>query len=103
MYNFGYGFNDAAWRTAMRSLAFEGTIWSMHFDENHFSKIKIGTSSDEVVSLLGQPLRKNCNNEICFWIYTWQDYDTDDYDQRWIITDRVSHKVVEVRKSFYID
>jgi outer membrane protein assembly factor BamE (lipoprotein component of BamABCDE complex) len=102
MYRFSYGVNDATWRTLMVALVMEGTIWSKHFDENNFSKIKIGTSSEEVVSLLGQPLRKDCDEGRCFWSYTRQDYDTDDFDQRWIITGP-EHKVVEIRKSFFID
>lgn len=97
---FGYGPDDAFWRTLM--VPFEGTVWAPGFSEAAFSKLRLGMPSSEVTSLLGEPLRKDCGEDECFWIYTWQDTQTADFDQRWVIFD-LSDRVQEVRKSFFID
>jgi hypothetical protein len=97
---FQYGIEDAFWRTFM--TPFEGTVWAPQFEESRFSKIKVGMSAPEVLKLLGHPLRKDCGNEDCFWIYTWHDTGTTDFDQRWVIFSLVG-RVIEVRKSFFID
>ena len=101
MYSYGYGINDAFWRVVW-SID-EGTVWSPNFSEENFSKVKIGTTSDEVLALIGKPLftSENCVDG-CFWHYTKQDSGTSDFDQRWVIFDS-SYKVVEIRKSFFID
>jgi hypothetical protein len=96
---FQYGLSDAFWRTIM--TPFEGTVWASEFKESEFSKVQIGMLETEVMRLLGSPLRKDCN-EKCFWIYTWQVTGTADFDQRWVIFD-LNQKVVEIRKSFFID
>ena len=77
--------------------------WAPNFSEENFSKVKIGISSDEVLALMGKPLytSENCVDG-CFWHYTKQDSGTSDYDQRWVIFDS-GYKVVEIRKSFFID
>lgn len=100
MYKFGYGVNDGFWRTAM--IPFEGTVWSEGFSEVGFNKVNLGMSSRKVLELLGEPLQKNCDKNDCFWIYTWQDTGTADFDQRWIIFN-LDDRVIEIRKSFYID
>jgi hypothetical protein len=97
---FQYGVEDAFWRTFMSP--FEGTVWATQFEESKFSKIRIGMSASEMVKLIGNPLRKDCGKEDCFWIYTWQDTETADFDQRWVIVD-LSERVTEIRKSFFID
>jgi len=100
IFRFGYGLNDGLWRTLM--TPFEGTVWSPGFSEKAFSKIKINMTSTELGSLLGEPLRKDCGENNCFWIYTWQDSGTADFDQRWVVLNK-ENRVIEVRKSFFID
>ena len=97
---FEYGPEDAFWRTLM--TAFEGTIWAPGFSEAAFSKLEIGMKTDQVTALLGDPLRKDCGELRCIWIYTWQDTQTADFDQRWVIFGP-AERVEEVRKSFFID
>ena len=100
MYDYGYNFNDGFWRVIW--AIDEGTIWSPDFDEKKFDLIKIGMSSKEVLELLGNPLDydENCVSS-CFWCYTKQDSGTSDFDQRCLVLDK--NKVVEIRKSFFID
>jgi len=100
MYRFGYGFDDAFWRTLM--TPFTGTVWSERFTEEGFNNIKISMSTDEVLKHLGKPLQNECGKERCFWIYSYQDTPTADFDQRWIIFNK-NDRVVEIRKSFFID
>lgn len=97
---FGYGPEDAFWRTLM--TPFEGTVWAPGFSEAAFSKVKVGMAANEVASLLGEPLRKDCGDKNCFWSYTGQDTGTADFDQRWVIVGN-SGRVEEIRKSFFID
>ena len=99
-YRFGYGLNDAFWRTLVAPV--EGTIWAPQFDESKFSKIRIGMNAPEVVKLIGEPFRKNCDKEDCFWIYTKLETGLPGYDQRWLIFD-LAERVIEVRKSFELD
>lgn len=99
-YRFGYGWNDAFWRTLVAPV--EGTIWVPKFDESKFSKVRIGMSAHEVVQLIGNPLRKDCGKEDCFWIYTWLETALPGYDQRWLIFD-LKERVIEIRKSFELD
>ncbi len=99
-FRFQYGFGDAFWRTVM--IPFEGTVWAPGFQESEFLKVRIGMLAGEVVKLLGEPIRKSCDEKDCFWIYTWQDTGTADFDQRWVIVDSTEH-VIEIRKSFFID
>lgn len=97
---FQYGFNDAFWRTLMSP--FEGTVWAPGFKESEFLKVREGMLAMKVTQLIGEPLRKDCGTKRCFWIYTWQDTPTADFDQRWVVFD-LAERVVEVRKSFFID
>lgn len=101
MYDYGYGINDAFWRVIW--AIDEGTIWAPGFSEEKFNRIKLGMNSNDVLNLLGRPLRgiEGCEKS-CFWIYTMQDSPTSDFDQRWVIFDH-NNKVTEIRKSFYID
>ena len=100
-YRFDYGPKDAFFRTLL--FPFEGTVWSDNFSEKAFSKVEIKMDMKSVVNLLGDPVAKSQNCiERCFWYYTWHDTGTADFDQRWVIfgTDQ---KVVEIKKSFFID
>lgn len=97
---FRYGPNDAFWRTLMSP--FEGTVWSAQFSESGFGKVELGMDGSEVTKLVGQPLRKDCDAQECFWVYTWHDSGTADFDQRWVVFNR-SDEVTEIRKSFFID
>ena len=97
---FQYGAEDAFWRTLMSP--FEGTVWTPQFSESAFAKIEVGMAASEVVGLVGKPLRRDCGTMGCFWIYTWHDSDTADFDQRWVVFD-VAERVSEIRKSFFID
>jgi hypothetical protein len=101
MWEYGYGVNDAFWRVVW--AIDEGTTWANGFSDEGFSKIRIGMTKEEVLSLAGKPLHDidNCD-ELCIWAYTRQDSPTSDFDQRWVVFDQ-NQKVFEIRKSFYID
>jgi hypothetical protein len=100
IFRFDYNLSDGFWRTLM--TPFEGTVWAPHFSEKGFSQIKPHMNKQRVVELIGEPLRKECDNQDCLWIYTWQDSGTADFDQRWVQLDLSGH-VTQVRKSFFID
>ena len=81
MYRFGYGFEDGFFRTLLAPM--EGTVWADGFSEEAFNKIKIGMRAEEVLSILGEPLKKNTEcRKLCFWTYSSQDTQTADFDQR---------------------
>ncbi|MEW6058261.1 MAG: outer membrane protein assembly factor BamE, partial [Bdellovibrionota bacterium] len=91
---------NAFWRTLM--TPFTGTIWAKKFSEQNFAKIRPGMPRAEVEALLGSPLRKDCSEKGCMWVYSNQDTGTADYDRRWVVTDPTG-RVTEVRHEFYID
>jgi len=97
---FQYGPEDAFWRTLM--TPFEGTVWAPGFKESEFSKVRVGMMVEEVVKLLGEPIRRSCDEKDCHLTYTWHDTATADYDQRWVVVDP-SERVIEIHKSFFID
>lgn len=99
-YRFGYGLNDAFWRTLVAPI--EGTIWSPKFDESKFSAIRVGMRASEVVKLIGVPLHQYCGKEDCFWLYTALETGLPGYDQRWLVFD-LTEQVIEIRKSFELD
>jgi hypothetical protein len=100
MWRFGYGVNDAFLRTLL--IPCEGTIWVKGFDEKKFDQVKLGMSKEEFISLVGMPLRLGHDHENYFWVYTKQDSPTADHDKRVIVTD-LNLRVVEIKKSFFID
>jgi hypothetical protein len=100
MWRFGYGVNDAFWRTLL--IPCEGTIWAKGFEEKKFNQVKLGMNGEDVKALLGLPLRNGCNEVHCFMVYTNQDTSTADYDERVVVTD-LNNKVVEIKKTFFID
>lgn len=101
MYRFGYGFKDGFFRTLLAPM--EGTVWATGFSEEAYDKIKIGMTTEQVYSILSEPLRKDtdCSNR-CFWAYSWQDTQTADFDKRSIVFG-YQKQVVEIRKGFFID
>ncbi|MEW6058012.1 MAG: hypothetical protein AB1540_15505 [Bdellovibrionota bacterium] len=97
---FRYDWENAFWRTLM--TPFVGTIWAEGFSEERFAKVRVGMSFDEVAHILDEPLRKDCSQKGCGWIYSNQDTGTADYDRRWITFD-VTGLVDGLRHEFYID
>jgi hypothetical protein len=97
---FQYDWENAFWRTLM--TPFTGTVWALGFSEEGFAEIRIGMSYDEVAKILGEPLRKNCGDKGCGWIYSNQDTGTADYDRRGITFDTTG-RVDGLRHEFYID
>lgn len=99
-FRFQYGLEDAFWRTLMSPL--EGTVWAANFNESAFAKIQVGMLAGDALRLIGEPIRRDCDNDGCLWIYSWQDTSTADFDQRWILLD-TKERITEIRKSFFID
>ncbi len=100
MMRFHYDAKEAIWRTILAPC--EGTVWAKGFSVDNFEKVRTGMTEGEIQTLLGDPLRKSCDLENCFWIYSYGDTGTVDFDQRWLLTS-TEGKVTEVRKSFFID
>ncbi|MGK5090455.1 outer membrane protein assembly factor BamE [Deltaproteobacteria bacterium TL4] len=99
MVQYHYDVGSALTRTLLYFL--EDTRWSPGFSEEVFAKIHVGMTEQEVLSLLGEPLRRNCLT-ICEWAYAWQKTGNDSFDRRSIILNQIG--VVErVRHEFYVD
>lgn len=64
MVRFQYGAKDGFWRTLM--TPFEGTVWAPEFSEEGFAKIQLSMNKDEVLQLIGEPIRKICGDNSCF-------------------------------------
>lgn len=102
MKRYGYGVEDAFFRYIFDID--EETIWIENFSEEKFDKIKIGMTNKQVLNLMGKPLydfEEQCA-DFCFWEYADQARNNGDFDQRWVVFDK-SYKVIEIRKTFYID
>ena len=74
-----YGFTDSLLRSVLWPL--ESTHWTEGFSEDSFDQVKIGMTEDDVVRLIGKPLRKTCR-EGCELVYTWQTGSTSSFDWR---------------------
>ena len=99
MSRFHYSFTEAAYRTIL--FAIEDTVWQTGFSESQFSKLYIGMDEQEVYSLLGNPLRKTCDNTNCEWIYTWQRTSNSSFDRREVIFN-IEGRVTKIRHEFFI-
>lgn len=82
---FRYDLSDAFLRTVF--FIFEDTRWAKDFTEEGFDRLTIGMSADEVVQIIGEPLRKTCADDGCDWVYTWQQASTLDFDRRALVFD----------------
>lgn len=102
---FYYDWREAFFRTVM--APFEDTIWAPDFTLENFEKVRLSMHETEVKKILGEPLSK-CDsdrrgrNYPCIWTYSWHVNGRDDFDQRWLLFDEEG-KVVEIKKSFFID
>ncbi|MGK5095344.1 outer membrane protein assembly factor BamE [Deltaproteobacteria bacterium TL4] len=99
MVRYRYDFHNAILRTLM--YFDEGTRYAPRFSEENFAKLRPKMTQKEVLTIMGEPLRKSCFT-ICEWVYTWQITDVDDYDRRDVIFSQ-SGIVERIRHEFYID
>lgn len=99
MHLYRYGLNDAFFRTLFSPLEF--TIWKEGFSEENFSKIQLGMTEDQVLSLVGEPIFSYCV-ETCEWLYTRQETDVDSFDRRAVAFDQ-NKRVEMIRKEFWVD
>ncbi|MGK5094696.1 outer membrane protein assembly factor BamE [Deltaproteobacteria bacterium TL4] len=100
MIRFHYDLGNALTRTFM--YLWEDTKWASGLSEDTFAKIRLGMSQDEVLKLLGEPLRKTCDSSGCEWVYTWQKTGVDDFDRRDVIFNQIG-TVESTRHEFYVD
>lgn len=80
----------------------EETIYSPGYNESNFKKIRKNMSSNEVLSLLGEPIDRiklSENEEV--WRYTEQGPHNTNYRERNVVF--CNSKVIEIDDSFYID
>ena len=101
MYKYRYDFQDALWRYI---YSFESeTKFAGGFSEKKFAKIKNGMTEDEVMSLLGKPLQRNCHEYGCNWIYSWKALGhSDHFDLRSIHFDSQG-AVEKIRHEFFLN
>jgi outer membrane protein assembly factor BamE (lipoprotein component of BamABCDE complex) len=52
-----------------------GTVFATGYTDKNFSKIRAGTSTDEVRRLLGEPLFRFTNNTGSYWYYSFDKKD----------------------------
>lgn len=96
---FHYGLSDALLRTVF--FIFEDTRWAKDYTEDGFDRLAVGMTMDEVVQILGEPLRKTCFST-CEWVYTWQQDSWLDFDRRDLVFDENSH-LKEKRREYFVD
>ncbi len=94
-----YSFKNAL--TRFLFYPFVDTMWSSDFSEKKFSKIRTKMSEKEVISIIGEPLKKNCIKS-CEWMYTWHKSKTGDFDWRSVTFDHEG-LVIAIRRDFFID
>lgn len=79
------------------------TVYAPGFSEERFARVALGQDRNEVIRLLGTPLRTDRprdGNEL--WIYSWHGPRSDHYQLRAVRLDR-DGRVTEVLSYFYID
>lgn len=96
---FHYGISDAIARTLL--VVLEDTRWAGDFSEEKFSKVSSGMTKNEVITLLGKPLRETCTSG-CEWVYSWQAEPTASFDWRSVHFDEFG-RVDSKRREFFID
>jgi outer membrane protein assembly factor BamE (lipoprotein component of BamABCDE complex) len=101
MYQYRYSFPSAVWRFI---YSFESdTKFANEFSERQFSNVRIGMSEEEVISLIGKPLGKNCFNYGCNWVYSWKiKGNSDHFDLRSVFFD-TDDVVIRVRHEFFLN
>lgn len=94
-----YGTGNALARAIAWPL--ESTRWADGFSEDNFDRVKIGMREADVISIVGEPLRKTCS-EWCELVYTWQTDSTADFDWRSVEVGK-DGRVERIRRDFFID
>lgn len=86
------------------SLFFEEeTVYSHGFNEEKWDKIEIGTSSDDVVLLIGEPLSKGTvKSGKPYWYYSKQGPKDTNYRVRIVVFDS-NYNVSNTIREFYLD
>ena len=89
----------------VRQLYFANTVYSANYSEGRFGRIQEGMTTNEVESLVGQPLRKVPQlygvPETALWMYSVKRHGGGDYWLRNVYFQ--SNKVVNVAKMYWID
>lgn len=81
----------------------EETIYSENFNKKKWGEIKTGTSSDDIVLLVGEPLSKDTvENGKLYWYYSKQGPKNTNYRVRIVIFDS-NNNVLETIQEFYLD
>ncbi len=96
---FHYGLSDALLRTIF--FVFEDTRWAKDYTEDGFDRLAVGMSTEEVLKILGEPLRKSCFS-VCEWVYTWQQDSWLDFDRRAVIFDE-NMRLIAKRRAYFVD
>lgn len=83
---------------------FDSTVYSEGYSEDHFRRIRVGMTANEVLSLMGEPIQVVPPNQwqsYETWKYTDQRDYTANFNRRWVFMDR--GKVVQVVNDYWID
>ena len=89
----------------IRQMYFANTVYSVHYNERRFGRIRVGMTTAEVESLLGPPLRKVPQlygvPEVTSWMYSDKRHGGGDYWMRNVYFQ--NNKIVNVAKMYWID
>jgi len=91
---------DAFLRTIIRE---NNTIWAPGFSESKYSSIRTGMTKEQIIKILGEPVRKwDRDYPDGAWSYSWQKEGDDIFDRRDITFSR-DGQVTGVYREFYMD
>ncbi len=80
-----------------------GTVWAAGFSEAKYSSIRPGMAKEDVLGILGEPVKKwNRDHADSSWSYTWQREGDDNFDRR-TITFSQDGRVTALYREFYLD
>ncbi|MGK5090451.1 outer membrane protein assembly factor BamE [Deltaproteobacteria bacterium TL4] len=97
MIRYQYDFSNAFDRVLFYPL--ENTEWAPDFSEENFSKIRVGMTKKEVLTVLGEPLVRSCECQV--WKYVWGKR-RNDFLTRAVVYGRYG-KVREVVSKFHFE
>jgi outer membrane protein assembly factor BamE (lipoprotein component of BamABCDE complex) len=82
----------------------EATVYAEGYSERRFASIKVGTTTAEILSILGPPLRRGeWGDDPQVWFYTDQRTVTDNFWRRWLVLDPAGDRVAEIIADFWVD
>jgi outer membrane protein assembly factor BamE (lipoprotein component of BamABCDE complex) len=82
----------------------EATIYAKGYTDRRFRSISVGMTAADVLSVMGQPLRRGPWEDYQqVWFYTDQRTATDNFWRKWLSIDTRNDRVIMIIDDFWVD